>query len=223
MEPKFKTSFIPKKPISVSANPGMVKTSNGFSFFTLLSVVLFLATMIFGGGVFVYEKRLQSVINTQISSLQTVRQQFDVEFISQATRLSNRILAANQILDNHIAPSEIFRLFEESTLKTVAFSSFSFKDGVEGNIEVTANGEGQSFRSIVLQSDEFGATGVLKDVLFTDLQPKEENDRVGFSFKAILSDPGYILYRKNVVEVVDELPAKQNAPSNDGLGAFGNN
>lgn len=220
MEPKFKTSFIPKKPISVSAQPGVVRSSGGFNFFTLLAVVLFLATIVFGAGVYIYKARLNSVIEGQISSLETVHNQFDSQFISQATRLSNRISAANEILDDHIAPSEIFRLFEERTLKTIEFNDFSFNDGVEGGIEVSATGKGDSFRSIVLQSDEFGKSGVLKDVLFSDLQPTEGGD-VTFSFKAML-DPTFILYRKNVVEVVETLPEEQNTQAEDEFGVFGN-
>lgn len=220
MEPKFKTSFIPKKPIMVDTSARVASTGGGFSFFTLLAVILFLATLIFSGGVWVYKKQVQATIDDQLESLRTAHGQFDPEFIDQATRLSQRLSTAGSILDTHIAPSEIFRLFEEKTLKTIAFSNFTFSDSEDGGVSVVASGVGDSFKSIVLQSDEFGNTNVLRDVLFDGVQPTEDGN-VSFSFSATLV-PEFILYRKNLVpvETNDEPPAVE--PVEDNLGVFSN-
>ena len=233
MEPQFKTSFIPKAPIATATTAGRIPgRSSGPSFFSLLSIALFLVAIVAGGLVFVWKMSLEKQIKGQIASLQKAADSFDRSFIDEATRLNDRIVAANQLLDNHIAPSEIFSLFEEKTLQTVAFKTFTFDDTIDGKVEVKATGEGDSFRSIVLQSDEFGKSKVMKDVLFTDLQPTED-ENVTFSFEATL-DPQYILYRKSLVpvsngnasttveNVEDERPAVEQVPAEDDLGVFGN-
>jgi len=197
METKFKTSFIPKKPIEAQERPGVVsRRHDGMGVFSLLSVVILLLVIAFGVGVYMYKLSLEQQIKAQFASLEKTRDSFEPEFVDEATRLSDRIRSAREILDSHLSPSVIFALLEEYTLQTVAFENFEFSDGAEGNVKVNASGIASGFASIVLQSDSFGETGFLKDVLFTDLQVDEE-DNVGFSFEATV-DPKLVLYRRNL-------------------------
>lgn len=54
-----------------------------------------------------------------------------------------------------------------------------------------------------MQSDEFGKTGELRDVIFSDLQPTEDND-VNFRFEATI-DPRLLLYSRSVLNTpIDE-------------------
>lgn len=230
MEPKFKTSFIPKKPV---ATPGPSSASNrlaGINFFTLLATVIFLAAILFAAGLFMYKLTIEQRIEAQLATLDKVRQSFEPNFIAQATRLNSRIEAAESILESHIAPSAIFEILEESTLQTVALSSFVFRDNVEGQVVVEAKGEGDSFRSIVLQSDEYGRSGYMRDVLFGGLAPNERGN-VNFTFEAVI-DPRLVLYQRNLVPVRqdeaqsgqnnDERPAVENVSDEEDLGVFGN-
>jgi hypothetical protein len=195
MEPKFKTSFIPKKPISAQSS----SSRKGVGFLTLISSVIFVGTSLFAAGVFMYKLTVEQRIEAQIKTLEKVRQSFEPNFISQATRLNRRIVAANKILDSHLSPSSIFELLETFTLKTISFSSFQFEDSVDGKVIVSARGEGDSFASVVLQSDEFGNSGYMRDVLFSGLEPNQQGN-VDFTFEATL-DPQLILYRKSLVPV----------------------
>jgi len=100
-------------------------------------------------------------------------------------------------LQNHISPSSIFSLLEEYTLQTVSFGNFSFEDNKDGQIKVYGSGESARFESIVLQSDSFGDSGFMRNVLFTDLEPDTERQTIRFSFSATL-DPRLILYRNSL-------------------------
>jgi|AntAceMinimDraft_1070359.scaffolds.fasta_scaffold01408_7 hypothetical protein len=218
MEPKFKTSFIPKKPVTSVSGP--TSTGKSISFIMLLATVIFLASVLFAAGVFLYKKTIEQQIQAQREQLEIVRQSFDPPFIERANRLNRRIIAANRILDRHLSPSRIFELLEQSTLQTISFTSLKFNNNVEGKIVIEGAGEGREFSSIVLQSDEFGRTGSMRDVLFSGLEP--QNGVVNFNFEATL-DPQLILYAKNIQpvninitneEVVDDIQ--------EDVGIFGN-
>lgn len=198
MEPKFNTSFIPKKP-TASIQGTVSSGEKGINFITLLATVIFLAAVLFAAGVFMYKLTIEQRISQQLSDLEKVRQSFEPNFISQATRLNERIVSAQRILNKHLSPSSIFELLEEFTLQTVAFKSFDFQNNIDGDVMIKGQGEGDSFRSIVLQSDEFGRTGFLRDVLFSGLEPNEKGN-VDFTFEAVV-DPQLILYRKSLVPV----------------------
>ena len=113
------------------------------------------------------------------------------------TRLNTRITSATQIIDNHVSPSSLFALLEEYTLQTVSFNSFNFSDTKEGQILVNGSGEARGFESIVLQSDAFGKSEYMRNVIFTNLEPNIERGTIEFSFSATLN-PKLILYRNSL-------------------------
>jgi len=197
MEPKFTTSFIPKKQVAAAASAS--GSGPAISFSTLLSSVIIIAVLLFSVGLFLFRLTVESTIEQQYETLKRVGESFDQNFIGQATKLNNRIGASQKILDNHLAPSAIFKLLEEFSLQTVSFNSLEFSDNVDGKILIKGSGEGDSFASVVLQSDEFGKTGFMRDVLFSDLQPNVAGN-VNFTFESTL-DLDLILYSRGVVPV----------------------
>jgi len=218
MEPKFKTSFIPKKQVTTISAPA--GNGRAVSFIMLLATVIFLASVLFAAGVFLYKKTIEQQLVAQGEQLEIVRQSFDPAFIARASRLNQRIIASSRILNRHLSPSRIFELLEQSTLQTISFDSLKFNNNVEGKITITGSGQGREFSSIVLQSDEFGRTGSMKDVLFSGLDP--QTNVVMFKFEATL-DPQLILYAKNIqpVNVTATEDENINAAQED-LGVFGN-
>lgn len=194
-----KTSFIPKKPIQSSAvnSPVQSKKRKGRMFLSLISTLIFLVTLAAFGGVYFYKFALQKKIENQIASLEEVRKEFDNKFIEEADRLNKRIQEAEKLLRNHLSPSSLFALLEEYTLQTVSFSSFNFVDRKDGMIQITGTGEAELFQSIVLQSDSFGKSGFMRNVIFTNLQQNLERGTVGFSFSATIN-PTLVLYRNSL-------------------------
>lgn len=205
MQGQPKTSFIPKKPIETateSAGQGSSiksKKRKGRAFLSLVSTVIFLATLGAVGGVFFYQFTLEKRIEAQVNSLQRTRDEFDERFIADASRLNERINSATKLLDNHLSPSSLFALLEEYTLQTVSFRNFSFQDTKDGNILVQGSGEAQRFETIVLQSDSFGRSGFMRNVLFTNLNPNIDRGIIEFTFSATL-DPRVVLYRNSLPE-----------------------
>ncbi len=195
---KFTTSFIPKKPLT----PAVEGYKSSSSYLTIVTVAIFLGTLVFGGGLFIYKISVEREIASQLDQLKKVKSEFDVNFIKEATRLNTKINAVKILIDKHQAPSAVFELLQETTLATVRFNNFKYStDKTKGNINIDASGVGLGYPSIVLQSDEFGKTGALKDVVFSSVQPSESG-LVSFSFKSGI-DPTLVLYRKNLVSSLD--------------------
>ncbi|MEY2641062.1 MAG: hypothetical protein RL150_455 [Candidatus Parcubacteria bacterium] len=223
MEPQFKTSFIPKKPIAGPLPGSAVSRLAGINFLTLLATVVFLAAVLFGAGIFLYNNQLERQIENQVAMLREVQQTFEPNFIAQATRLNQRIVSAERLLERHVSPSAIFAELEASTLQTVSLNNFTFSDNVDGKIIIRASGEGDSFRSIVLQSDQFGKSGYMRDVLFSGLEPNPRGN-VDFTFEAVL-DPKLISFKSAVAPTVgtvsEEPPAVEQLEDEADLGVFG--
>jgi hypothetical protein len=200
MDNQIKTSFIPRKTIDAAVNfqTGPVKSGKvGKTIFSLIATFIFIGTLAMSGLVFGWQIKLKQDISKQVESMQNTRKSFDEKFIQEASRLDTRIVESGNMLHNHVSPSSLYSLLEEYTLQTVAFSEFTFKDNLDGTIGIMGSGEAKQYESIVLQSDAFGKSGYLRNVVFTDWRPDENNKNVQFSFEATL-DPKLVLYRESL-------------------------
>jgi hypothetical protein len=190
---KFTTSFIPKKPLTTTVSGYKTKSS----LLTIIMVAIFLATIGAGVGIFLYKLAVQKQIELQVDSLKKSKEEFDPKFLKEATRLNTRIVTVKKLFDIHQAPIAIFDLIEKVTLQTIRYNSFKYsklKDGKEISIE--ASGIGVGYPSIILQSDELGKTGSLKDTVFTSSE-KTDDGVVSFSLKGKV-DAAIVLYRKTL-------------------------
>lgn len=200
MDNQIKTSFIPRKPLTDGSNLNSPissmshKKAVGRTLFSLISTLIFLVSLAALGGTYLWQKQLNVTITQQHADMNKALDSFDEKFVRDATRLDVRIQESEKILKNHVSPSTLYALLSEYTRETVSFSQFSLADLKDGGIKLTANGEAVRYESIVLQSDSFGQSGFVRNVLFTNLSQDADTRRIGFTFEGQL-DPRLILYK----------------------------
>jgi hypothetical protein len=207
MEAQPKTSFIPKKPIENFGTPFPVQANRakGRTLFYIISILIFLLTLALLAGVILYKFSLQKRIDSQNEKISNVK--IDEALVRQTERLNFRIINATSLLNNHLSPSAMFTLLEEYTLQSVSFSGFTFTDQKDGSIKISGSGiagrpnltASKNFESIILQSDSFSKSKVMKNILFSNLQPNSSDNTISFSFSATL-DPSEVLYRNKLSE-----------------------
>jgi hypothetical protein len=206
MDDQFKTSFIPKKPIETSVNlssAGLAPRRVGRTLFSIIATFVFIGALAAYGATFAWQFKLKTQIAGQEKSLQEAKEKFDERFVQESFRLNARIEQGDKILQNHVSPSALYAQLEKYTLQTVSFSRFSFSDNQDGTLTVSGSGDAARYETIVLQSDSFGRSGYLRNVIFTDLRPSADNKSVGFTFEATL-DPSLVLYRNSLPSVTNE-------------------
>lgn len=209
MEPKFQTSFIPKKPIVASES--FVRKSTDF--FMIIAVVIFLGSVVLSVGVYAYKFLLDKNISGLQASLATSREQFDQDFIGYVNRLNTRIETTKDLLGHHVSASTIFGFLASHTLKTITYNDFNYSYEADGTIKVVLKGVAQSYSSIALQSEEFGKQNqYIKSPIFSDLNPDQSGDIV-FTLTALL-DKNLVSYTKNLGQTSGTVDA-QKKPSNN--------
>jgi hypothetical protein len=201
-ETKFNTSFIPKKP--VSSVSGTTIKKKGPELLTIIGLFIFFLSVLGAAGVYVWQYQIQNTIDNQIESLRKARAEFDEKTLAEATRLNERIKAVKSLLDNHVAPSNIFSLLEDTTLPTVSYNNFQYSTNEDDTIDISASGNAAGFESVVLQSDELGMSD-FRDVIFSNVQPNENGQTVGFTLNANI-DKSIVLYKNNIEETLSSEP-----------------
>lgn len=179
METGIKSSFIPQSPVMGSSTPKRRRGGN-FDFFVLIGLVLFVASATLAAGVFLYVQFLESSNVSKLEQLERAKQAFEPALIQELTRLDDRMRSADAVLAGHIAPTSIFRLLEQLTLQTVAFSSFDFTT-TNNEIAMSMQGLAQSVNSIALQADLLSRSGTIVNPIFSDINRQIGGVRFNFT------------------------------------------
>ncbi len=208
----FKTSFIPTKPIQPVSRGGRLGGGHG-NFLNIITLGIFILSIVLSGGVFGYKFILEKNYDDGIEELENVKKSLDTPLVNEADRLNNRINSVKSIFDSHLAPSRLITLLESKTLKTIQFNSLSFRKEADGSFKITADGIANDYGSIVAQSEQYGKTTFLKDVLFSGLQPNSQGG-VNFVLDAIVDQP-LISFKKKVEDLNSGTPTEpvSNSPS----------
>ncbi|MBI2109170.1 MAG: hypothetical protein HYT93_03260 [Parcubacteria group bacterium] len=196
---EFKTSFIPKKPISPS---GAGQAQKGINLVLFVSIVIFFASALIAGGVFLFGVFLDRQEQGLTSSIERAREAIEPELVSSLSRIDARIKAVKNILDNHRTVSPLFDLLEQITLQSVSFESFQYIVESEGKINLLLSGTARNYSSIALQSVLFGEDRSIENPIFSNLQLNNQGN-VKFNFSANVNQR-LTLYRNAVLGAVTQ-------------------
>jgi hypothetical protein len=195
MEPKFQTSFIPKKPLAVSTAGA---TRHSVSVFLTISIIIFIISLGAAGVAYAWENILNSEQNQYKDTLAKDQDQFNTDLINTLTKANTKIDIAKSLIANHLAASEIFNIIGQLTIGSVQWKSFTFSApatsgssaaGTSKDITISMQGETDSYYSVAYQSDvfgqssELGANQVIKNPVLSNLSVGSDG-KVGFSFTA---------------------------------------
>ncbi len=194
MEPKFQTSFIPKKPIVAGQSTGfqVVKQTN---IFNVIATILFLITILSAGALYLYKNLLVSQIADEGRQLVQATDAFQPDRIKELLDFNARLIVAKGLLSNHVVVSKFLHLVESDTIKNMRLNSLEYS--VENNKpSIRMNAESKSYNALAQQANIFATSEFIKNPLFTNFQPLSNGD-VSVNFTAILV-PDLVSYQKAV-------------------------
>lgn len=208
MDPKFQTSFIPKKnmPGTTGMNVGLMhpqKFRRVTSIFMTLAIVLFVASILGAGGAYAWKQYLTGAQAGYKKDLADREKQFNIDLIEQLKQENVKIDTARQLLSKHLAISRIFAFISSLTIENVRFLSMEISTPTTQSDELKINltGHGTDLASVAFQSDVFGQLekyGLRKIVKNPTLSNPSLDPKgtVSFGFTATI-DPSSVLYEKN--------------------------
>ncbi|HVZ75822.1 MAG TPA: PilN domain-containing protein [Candidatus Paceibacterota bacterium] len=194
MDPSVQASFIPKKPL----NDARGGHGGAASLIFIVALLIFIASIVAAAAAFLYSGYLQSSLNSKKASLQKYQDSYDLPTIQALVRFDTRIQQARVILQKHLEPSTIFFFLAQQTLAKVQLTDFSYSIGADGTPSISLSGIADSFSTVALQSDQFGGSKMLKDVIFSDIAVNTDGT-VSFKVTADV-DPSLILFSKNLTQ-----------------------
>lgn len=184
MDPQIPTSFIPKRPV-LSDAPVSQPRNHVVGLLTVVTMIIALATIISGAGVYLYQKSLLAQKQDLEIKLNEARNGIGTDFLSDMKRLNARILGVQSLLKDHIVVSPIFEALEATTLRSIQYKTFSYtmkNDQVtkQQMVEVKVTGTARNYSTIALQSDAFAQSTLIKNPVFSGLTVEDKTGNVSF-------------------------------------------
>lgn len=220
METKFQTSFIPKKALTATPTglPSEKPRKYTSSLFMLIAILLFIVSMGGLGGAYAWKNYLK---NSQVSlktELVKREKQFNIDTIDRLKQVDSKINVISDLVNNHIALSEIFDIVARVAIEKVRFTSMEVvvpqKDGDSASIAIT--GEGTSLMAVAFQSDvlsqleQYGLRKIIKNPMLTNPTISDVN-KVNFNFSAQV-DPIYLTYKHALGLIDPEASSTSDVP-----------
>jgi hypothetical protein len=216
METKFQTSFIPKKPMAspIGAVPSPTRAKVGSSLFMIIAVVLFIGSLLGAGGVYAYKQYLLKSLQSYKDELSTREKQFNTSLISELKGEEVKITTARNLLNSHLALSQVFDFISKFTIENVRFMSLdvSMPADQSSDIKISLQGYGTTLPAVAYQSKvfsqlaDYGLAQIIKNPILSN-PTIAQNGTVSFGFTASV-DPKALSYEK----LVSPAPASTTAP-----------
>ncbi len=208
MEPKFQTSFIPKRPLvapgTSSGIVGVSRPRRSTSLFMALAVILFAVSLVSVGGVYAWSHYLVNLQGEYKKDLANKEKQFNIDLIEQLKQENVKIETAKQLLNSHIAISQLFEIVSHLTTESVRFLSMSVvatPNDADG-VKIQLSGYGSNLAAVAFQSDvlgqleQYGLRKVIKNPILSD-PTLDAKGTVSFNFGATL-DAASLSYKKSI-------------------------
>ena len=200
MEPKFQSSFIPKKPL-VSTTGVAVPYRESKNIFSTIASILLVVTLFVTVGTYFYKNILKNQIIAADKELNDAREAFQTQKIEELLNTSSRFRAVRGLLEKHVVASEVFSLLQGYTVKKIRFDTFKYENK-GGVATLSMSAEAQSYNAIVEQSRLFAETGFFQNYVFSDFV-LGQNGNVNVKLNATLS-PKLVSYKEAVEATVSE-------------------
>ena len=195
VSPTIPTSFVPKQPLDAPRR----KMDAGDNILLIVSLIILAASLIMAGGVFGYQKYLESAIEVKAAALEDARSTIDQSEVEELIRLKDRFVLGKSLLQNHIASSRFFALLETITLENVKYDELELLVSDDRSTSVTLTGYARNFNTLAAQSNEIAAERNFKRAIFSDIS-LNTNGTVEFTLTAYVNAD---LMRMAVPEVVE--------------------
>ena len=170
VSPMIPTSFVPRQP-----DASLRAQRSGANLFLILSLAVLGIALIGSGGIFAYQKYLESVANAKSAKLADAEKRINEGTVKAFVRLRDRLSASKGILAKHVAVSRFMTTLEGATLSTVSFDDMKVTVADDRTASVTMTGSAKSFNSLAAQSAALANVPTIQHALFSDFKINKDN------------------------------------------------
>ncbi len=205
-------SFIPKRGPSRRSRSVPARQVYVFS---LVSYVVFGATLVAAGGLFLYHQYIDRQMDTSVSELNSAIANFSEEEMDQVREFNARLIHAENRLNASVSIVDMLLSLEDSTANSSEFSQLTLERFGDESLTVATAISSDSFDSAAFQRELFANNTIIGDVTVDEItiaQASELSAADTISFTAVLDIP---LTAIPYTVLIDSLPPATSTSTPD--------
>lgn len=180
LSPGIPTSFVPKQPAPQNRRP-----TGGHNLFLIVATFIFSLAIIASIGTYAYDRYLSHSLEAKAAELAEAQRLVNEDQVEEFVRLRDRLIHGRDLLDNHIALSQVFEVLEAQTLTSVRFSTLSLTVADDKTAQIEIDGIARNFNALAAQSNAFAAEKGIRRAIFSGIVVNQ-NNTVSFKLTADL-------------------------------------
>lgn len=193
MEPQFQSSFIPKKPVTSESHSFVAHSTMSVGIFSIVGNALVVLTLVACISLFSYTLVLKNKIADLHKQIVSAKEVFQPDTIQALIKTSNKLTSAQQLLQKHTAPTEIFDALQSLVFKKARFTNFTYTNK-NNNASITMQIEASSYNVLEQQSLMLSGAIFIGSPIFSDFKVLDTGN-ISTKFNANI-DPSLLLYSK---------------------------
>jgi hypothetical protein len=186
-------SFIPKRgPVS---RPRRVASQQVY-LFTVISYVLFFASLVAAIGVFLYDRYIDQQLENEVAALNTEIDRFREADLETVRMFNSRIEYTKERVNASVSVPSIFTVLENTTAETAQIESLAIERLGDSVFDVEAMMRTDTFDSSLFQREFYEQESTINDLALTDLTIETQGDEESenptetfITFNAMLAVP----------------------------------
>ena len=198
----------PQKPATSGSTGGIA------DILMLVSIVMMASSLAIAAGMYIYATYNASAIENAKRNISRTSERFQDVTIKDFQTLGRQLAAADNVLQNHMSVSEIFRALEKSTLKSVQYNNFSYTLNPDNTIDVKLDGTALTMNAVAWQSKILAnQKHIFKNPVFSNLDLNDGKPAFSVSMQI---NPDVIKFQNVVLAKQSELTDAQSATEDTG-------
>lgn len=165
MEGSSSSSFIPKQ------NPRRSRRAGGkrVYFFTLVSYVVFVASLIAAIGVFIYQQYVTTQLAKEVEALSMEVARFNEADMSRIKEFDARLEKAQERLDYTVDMGKVFGALEDTIVETARISALDLERVGDSNFSLTATIGTEDLGSAISQREAYEQNASINQVALENI------------------------------------------------------
>jgi len=170
----IKSSFIPKKEIQTRKSRG---SGSNVNLFFLISLIIFLSTILGAVGLYFYKKQLTKEKNDNVAKFKRLKSENTIDTFQKFFKFDRLLKNANTIILNHYYVLPVFNFLEVNTLTSIYFTEMDLKENGD-YIEFSFKGMAEKFSDIVIQKEKYTKNPNIEDFMFLNIDTDKDGNKV---------------------------------------------
>jgi hypothetical protein len=161
-------SFIPRQTGNVIVQAPR-KRRGRLNVLSVIALICFFGSLLLSVGVFVLKQSHEQLLENKKQELIAKRSFYKQDDIDAVRALSERLDAAEYLLDSHVSPSMLLDLLERTTQEEIQYRGFQFGRRPSGNVSVALEGVAPRFNTVARQAQRYADEQLFSHVIFSGL------------------------------------------------------